>query len=77
MDLAFNASNTQHVIFGKYYFEHPKWFLNGIDLKCDKYLGAILSKKISYASTRDIEGILQGFFMNYKVVACVPIGGRL
>ncbi len=52
------------MIFGKCYFEQPKWFLNGTELKCDnemKYLGAIVSKKISYSSTREIEGILQGF----------------
>ncbi len=58
--LAFNASKTSCVIFGKCYFEQPKWFLNGTELKCDnemKYLGAILSKKISYSSTREIEGI--------------------
>ena len=43
-----NASKTSCVIFGKCYFEQPKWFLNGTELKCDnemKYLGAILSKK--------------------------------
>ncbi len=45
--LAFNASKTSGVIFGKCYFEQPKWFLNGTELKCDnkmKYFGAILSK---------------------------------
>ncbi len=45
---AFNASKTSCVIFGKCYFEQPKWFLNETELKCDnemKYLGAILSKK--------------------------------
>ncbi len=26
--LAFNASKTSHVIFGKCFFEQPKWFLN-------------------------------------------------
>ncbi len=33
---------------GKCYFEQPKWFLNGTELKCDnemKYLGAMLSTK--------------------------------
>ncbi len=36
------------MIFGKCYFEQPKWFLSETELKCDnemKYLGAILSKK--------------------------------
>ncbi len=45
--LAFNASKTSCVIFGKCCFEQPKWFLNGMELKWDnemKYLGAILSK---------------------------------
>ncbi len=53
--LAFNASKTSCVVFGKCYFEQPKWFLNGTELKCDnemKYLGAILLKKYTHQQER-------------------------
>lgn len=46
--MAFNATKTICVTFGKCYFEQPKWFLNGTEVKCDNemnYLGTVISKK--------------------------------
>ncbi len=61
------------MIFGKCYFEQPKWFLNGTELKCDnemKYLGAILSKKYHTPQQERLKASRKAFYGLQGSVMC-------
>ncbi len=64
------------MIFGKCYFEQPKWFLYGTELKCDndmKYLGTILSKKYHTHQQEILKASRKAFYAIQGSTICANV----